>query len=83
MLLFVLLFCEGLMLMFFSQLTVLALAIPALMIFALFVQMSNGATYSIVTFINKNIIVLQTARLQLIDRCESSRERWRCHRCNF
>lgn len=52
-LLFVLLFCEGLMLMLFSQLTVLTLAIPALIIFALFVQMSNGATYSIVPFINK------------------------------
>ncbi|MGH9161700.1 MAG: MFS transporter [Vicinamibacteraceae bacterium] len=43
---------EGLMLMFFSQMTVLAAAIAALIVFSLFVQMSEGATYSVVPFIN-------------------------------
>jgi len=52
--LFLTLLGEGLALMFFSQMRVLAAAVPALMIFAVFVQMSNGATYSVVPFINKN-----------------------------
>ena len=38
--------------MFFSQMRVLTLAIPALMLFGLFVQMSNGATFSVVPFVN-------------------------------
>jgi NNP family nitrate/nitrite transporter-like MFS transporter len=50
--LFLVLFCEGLALMLFSQMRVLTLAIPALILFALFVQMSNGATFSVVPFIN-------------------------------
>ncbi|MBP64026.1 MAG: MFS transporter [Planctomycetaceae bacterium] len=50
--LFMVLFCEGLTLMFFSQMRVLTLAIPALMLFGLFVQMSNGATFSVVPFVN-------------------------------
>jgi len=50
--LFVALFCEGLALMLFAQLSVLSLAVPALMVFAVFVQMSNGATFSVVPFIN-------------------------------
>jgi len=51
--LFMALFCEGLALMFFSQMTVLAMALPALIVFSLFVQMSEGATYSVVPFVNK------------------------------
>ena len=54
--LFIALFCEGLALMLFSQMPVLALAIPALMVFSLFVQMSEGATYSVVPFINKKAL---------------------------
>jgi len=54
--LFMALFCEGLALMFFSQMRVLTLAIPALMLFGLFVQMSNGATFSIVPFVNKKAL---------------------------
>jgi len=54
--LFMALFCEGLALMFFSQMTVLALAIPALIVFSLFVQMSEGATFSVVPFINKKAL---------------------------
>lgn len=50
--LFLALFCEGLALMLFSQMSTLALAIPALVWFSLFVQMSEGATYSVVPFIN-------------------------------
>jgi uncharacterized membrane protein YphA (DoxX/SURF4 family) len=51
--LFIALLCEGVALVFFSQMRVLALAIPAMILFSLFVQMSEGATYSIVPFINK------------------------------
>ncbi|MCA9173366.1 MAG: MFS transporter [Planctomycetales bacterium] len=50
--LFAVLFCEGLALMLFSQMNVLMLAIPSLIVFSLFVQMSEGATYSVVPFIN-------------------------------
>jgi NNP family nitrate/nitrite transporter-like MFS transporter len=51
--LFMALFCEGLALMYFSQMRLLHLAIPTLMLVAVFVQMSNGATFSIVPFVNK------------------------------
>lgn len=54
--LFVVLFCEGLALMLFSQMNVLALAIPSLILFSLFVQMSEGATFSVVPFINKRAL---------------------------
>lgn len=54
--LFVVLFLEGLCLMLFSQMSVLSLAIPTLLLFSLFVQMSEGATYSVVPFINKRAI---------------------------
>ncbi|MCA9120088.1 MAG: hypothetical protein H6822_23535 [Planctomycetaceae bacterium] len=51
--LFTAVFCEGLALMMFSQMAVLLLAIPALILFSWFVQMSEGATFSVVPFINK------------------------------
>jgi NNP family nitrate/nitrite transporter-like MFS transporter len=54
--LFVVLFCEGLALMFFSQMRLIALALPALLVFALFVQMSAGATYAVTPFVNKNAL---------------------------
>ena len=54
--LFIALFAEGLALMLFSQMPVLSLAIPALIVFSLFVQMSEGATYSVVPFINKRAL---------------------------
>ncbi len=54
--LFVAILCEGIALIFFSQMRVLALAIPAMIVFSLFVQMSEGATYSIVPFINKKAL---------------------------
>ena len=54
--LFIALFCEGLALMLFSQMSVLALAIPTLILFSLFVQMSEGATYSVVPFINRKAL---------------------------
>ncbi|MEZ5402079.1 MAG: MFS transporter [Bryobacteraceae bacterium] len=49
-------FCEGLALMFFSRLTLLPVAIGALILFSLFVQMSEGATFSVVPFINKRAL---------------------------
>jgi NNP family nitrate/nitrite transporter-like MFS transporter len=54
--LFMVLFCEGLSLMLFSQMSVLSFAIPALIVFSLFVQMSEGATYSVVPFINQRAL---------------------------
>jgi MFS transporter, NNP family, nitrate/nitrite transporter len=50
--LFAALFCEGVALLFFSQATTLNIAIPLLVMFGLFVKMSNGATYAVVPFIN-------------------------------
>lgn len=48
------LFCEGIALVFFSQAATLLAAIPLLVVFGLFVKMSNGATYSVVPFINRH-----------------------------
>lgn len=50
------LFLEGLALMLFSQQNVLPVAIGTLILFSLCVQMSEGATYSVVPFINKNAL---------------------------
>ncbi len=54
--LFIALFIEGIALIFFSQMRVIALAIPMMIVFSLFVQMSEGATYSVVPFINKRAL---------------------------
>ncbi len=51
--LFIALLCEGMTLMFFSQLTTLAIALPVLIIFSVFVKMAQGATFSVVPFVNK------------------------------
>ncbi len=51
--LFVCLVLEGIALIFFANMGVLALAIPALILFSLFVQMSEGATFAIVPYVNK------------------------------
>ena len=50
------LFLEGVGLIIFSRMTVLPLAIVAMMTAGLFVKMSNGATYSIVPFVNKKAL---------------------------
>ena len=50
------LFLEGLALMLFSQQTVLPIAIGALILFSLCVQMSEGATYSVVPFVNRKAL---------------------------
>lgn len=54
--LFIALFIEGLALLLFSQMRVIALAIPAMIVFSLFVQMSEGASFSVVPFINKKAL---------------------------
>lgn len=54
--LFIVLLGEGIMLMVFSQMAVLLLAIGTMIIFSLFVQMSEGATFGIVPFINKKAL---------------------------
>lgn len=50
---FAVLLAEGLSLVFFSRITLLPLAIAGLVLFSLFVQMSEGATFAVVPFINK------------------------------
>ncbi|MFD2036741.1 MFS transporter [Belliella marina] len=50
------LFLEGISLLVFSQMTVLSLAIGSMIVFSLLVQMAEGATYSVVPFINKKAI---------------------------
>jgi len=54
--LFICILFEGIALMIFSQMQVLFLALPALIVFSLFTQMSEGATYSVVPFINKKAL---------------------------
>ena len=54
--LFIVLLGEGLALMLFSQMQVLFLALPMLIIFSLFTQMAEGATYSVVPFVNKKAL---------------------------
>lgn len=54
--LFVVLFCEGLALMMFSRMNILMFAIPSLLLFSLFVQMAEGATFTVVPFINKRAL---------------------------
>lgn len=50
------LFLESMALVLFSQMTVLPLAIAALIVFSLFVQMSEGATFSVVPMVNKKAL---------------------------
>jgi NNP family nitrate/nitrite transporter-like MFS transporter len=50
------LLCEGIGIMIFSTMDVLVWAIATMLLFALFLKMSNGATYSVVPFINKKAI---------------------------
>ena len=47
---------EGLALILFSQMAVLFLAVGAMILFSLFVQMSEGATFSVVPFINQKAL---------------------------
>lgn len=47
---------EGLSLLLFSQMSLLPLAIFSMIIFSLFVQMAEGATFSVVPFVNKKAI---------------------------
>jgi NNP family nitrate/nitrite transporter-like MFS transporter len=54
--LFAVLLLEGVFLVAFSQVGYLPLAIATMMLFSLFVQMSEGATFSVVPFINKKAI---------------------------
>ena len=50
------LFLEGAALMLFSQQSTLPLAIGTLILFSLCVQMSEGATYSVVPFVNRKAL---------------------------
>lgn len=54
--LFVVLLLEGILLVVFSQVSYLPAAILAMILFSLFVQMSEGATFSVVPFVNKKAI---------------------------
>ncbi len=54
--LFIILLLEGLALVLFSQMAVLGLAIISMVIFSLFVQMAEGATYGVVPFLNRKAL---------------------------
>ena len=54
--LFAVLLGEGFMLIVFSQMAALILAVGTMIVFSLFVQMSEGATFGIVPFINKKAL---------------------------
>jgi len=54
--LFLALLGEGIALVAFSRMTIVAVAVPALVVFALFVHMTTGATYSVVPFVNKRAL---------------------------
>ncbi len=47
---------EGAALIIFSRMTVLFIAVGAMLVFSLFVQMASGATYSVVPFINRKAL---------------------------
>jgi len=47
---------EGLALMLFSQTRVLPLAIVSMLVAGLFIKMSNGATYAVVPFVNREAL---------------------------
>ena len=47
---------EGIALAVFSQMAVLAVAVLSMIIFSLFVQMAEGATYSVVPFVNRRAL---------------------------
>ncbi len=48
--------CEGMGLILFSRMTWLPAAVGSMMLAGLFVKMSNGATYSLVPFVNKRAL---------------------------
>ncbi len=54
--LFIAMFCEGITLMGFAQMQTLALAIGIMLVFSLFTQMAEGATFGVVPFINKKAL---------------------------
>ncbi len=54
--LFIALLVEGFALMLFSRMEALPTAVATLIFFSLFVQMSEGATFSVVPFINKKAL---------------------------
>ena len=47
---------EGIALIIFSRMSILPVAIATMVVFSLFVQMAEGATYSVVPFINKRAL---------------------------
>ena len=54
--LFAALLFEGLGLMLFSRMSTIALAIPAMIGFGLFMKMSEGATFAVVPFVNRKAL---------------------------
>ncbi|MFT5289036.1 MAG: NNP family nitrate/nitrite transporter-like MFS transporter [Planctomycetota bacterium] len=54
--LFIAILVEGIALMAFSRMDALPVAIGSMVIFSMFTQMSEGATYSVVPFINKKAL---------------------------
>lgn len=55
-LLFLLILAEGLSLAIFSRIGLLMAAVAAMLVFSLFVQMSEGATFGVVPFVNRRAL---------------------------
>ncbi len=51
--LFIAIYCEGIALMWFSQMRSLSWAVGTLIVFSVFVQMAEGATFAVVPFVNR------------------------------
>tara|TARA_R110001606_G_scaffold397845_2_gene575418 strand:- start:9599 stop:10972 length:1374 start_codon:yes stop_codon:yes gene_type:complete len=54
--LFVSVFCQGIALVIFSRMGTIPTIIGSLLVFSIFVQMSEGATFSVVPFVNKKAL---------------------------
>lgn len=54
--LFFTIFFQGLFLILFSRINAVLFLIPAMIVFSLFVQMAEGATFSVVPFVNKKVV---------------------------
>ena len=67
--LFAVLLGEGFMLIVFSQMAALILAVGTMIVFSLFVQMSEGATFGIVPFINNTQLTRFVARGPRASQC--------------
>ena len=73
---------EGLALILFSRMAVLPVAIVTLVAFSMFVQMSEGATFSVVPFVNRKALGSCSARWPVSSVRAATPARWRRDSCS-